>query len=163
MLKHLFRKIHARYAASANGALLEDFAGWLMSVGYARHATRGHVRRLNQVLDRLTSETLVREARISASFLSQAFASVSVQPPFQATLRTFERFLATHGQLLGEPESDVITTSLSFSEWSAVWRPLSWMASLTTATFWKPSRLRGREHYGTVIGGAAWRRCLTHQ
>ena len=67
MLKHLFRKIHARYTASANGALLEDFAGWLMSVGYARRATRGHVRRLNQVLDRLTSETLVREARISAS------------------------------------------------------------------------------------------------
>ena len=106
MLKHLFRKIHARYAASANGALLEDFAGWLMSVGYARRATRGHVRRLNQVLDRLTSETLVREARISASLLSQAFASVSVQPPFQATRRTFERFLAAHGQLLGEPESD---------------------------------------------------------
>jgi hypothetical protein len=71
MLKHLSRKIHARYAASANGALLDDFAGWLISVGYARRATRG-----------------VREARISASLLSQAFASVSMQPLFQATRRT---------------------------------------------------------------------------
>ena len=36
MLKHLIRKVHARYAASANGALLGDFAAWLVSGQYCR-------------------------------------------------------------------------------------------------------------------------------
>jgi integrase/recombinase XerD len=35
MLKYLFRKVHERYTASANGALLGDFAAWLVSAGYA--------------------------------------------------------------------------------------------------------------------------------
>jgi len=43
MLKRLFPKIHARYAASAHGALLGDFAAWLVAAGYARHAAHGHV------------------------------------------------------------------------------------------------------------------------
>jgi hypothetical protein len=38
MLKRPFPKIHARYAALAHGALLGDFAAWLVSAGYARHA-----------------------------------------------------------------------------------------------------------------------------
>src|SRR5207244_11366584 len=74
MLKRLFPKVHARYAASANGALLGDFAVWLVSAGYARDAAHGHVRRLKQALERMSSAPLARDAGISAGFVSQAFA-----------------------------------------------------------------------------------------
>ena len=106
MLKHLFRKVHARYAASANGALLGDFAAWLVSAGYARQVARGHVRRLKQALDRMSSAPFARDAGISVDLLSQAFASVRAQPPFQGTRRAVERFLAERGQLLKEPDPD---------------------------------------------------------
>src|SRR6266446_4208301 len=101
MLKRLFPKVHARYAASANGALLGDFAVWLVSAGYARDAAHGHVRRLKQALERMSSAPLARDAGISAGFVSQAFASLQAAP-FQGTRRAFERFLAAHGQLLKE-------------------------------------------------------------
>jgi integrase/recombinase XerD len=101
MLNYLFRKAHARYAASANGALLDDFSIWLTSVGYGRRAARGHVRQLKQALDRAGSVLLVPDMGISANVLSQAFASLSVQ----STRRTFERFLAARGQLLEEPDT----------------------------------------------------------
>ena len=101
MLKHLFRKVHARYAASANGALLGDFAAWLVSAGYTRQVARGHVRRLKQALDRMSSAPLARDAGISVDLLSQAFA-LRAQPPFQGTRRAVERFLAERGQLLKE-------------------------------------------------------------
>lgn len=102
MLKRLFPKVHARYAASANGALLADFATWLVSAGYARPAARRHVRRLRQALERATSAPLARDARISVAFVSQAFSSLQTQ--FEGTRRLFERFLAAHGQLLKEPD-----------------------------------------------------------
>jgi integrase/recombinase XerD len=104
MLKRLFPKVHARYAASANGALLGDFAVWLVSAGYARDAAHGHVRRLKQALERMSSAPLARDAGISAGFVSQAFASLQTQAPFQGTRRAFERFLAAHGQLLKESD-----------------------------------------------------------
>jgi integrase/recombinase XerD len=104
MLKRLFPKVHARYAASANGALLGDFAVWLVSAGYARDAAHGHVRRLKQALERMSSAPLARDAGISAGFVSQAFASLQTEAPFQGTRRAFERFLAAHGQLLKESD-----------------------------------------------------------
>jgi integrase/recombinase XerD len=105
MLKRLFPKVHARYAASANGALLGDFAVWLVSAGYTRDAAQGHVRRLKQALERMGSAPLARDAGISAGFVSQAFASLQAQAPFQGTRRAFERFLAARGQLLKELDS----------------------------------------------------------
>src|SRR5215467_2789551 len=46
MLEHLFRKVHASYSGSPNGTLLDDFATWLISAGYARHTACRHVRGL---------------------------------------------------------------------------------------------------------------------
>jgi integrase/recombinase XerD len=106
MLKHLFQKVPARYAASANGALLAAFAAWLVSTGYAQHAARGHRRRLKQVLDRISLAPLVQDAGISAGLLSQAFASVPAQTLFQGTRRAVERFLVARGQLLKDPDPD---------------------------------------------------------
>jgi integrase/recombinase XerD len=104
MLKRLFPKIHARYAASAHGALLGDFAAWLVSAGYARHAAHGHVRRLKQALEGMSSVPLAAESGISAGSVSQAFASQEAKAPFQGTRRAFERFLTVRGQLLKEPD-----------------------------------------------------------
>jgi integrase/recombinase XerD len=104
MLKRLFPKVHARYTASVNGALLGDFAVWLVSAGYARAAAQGHVCRVEQALERMSSAPLARDAGISAVFVSQAFASPQAQARSQGTRRAFERFLAARGQLLKEPD-----------------------------------------------------------
>jgi integrase/recombinase XerD len=104
MLKRLFPKVHARYAASANGALLADFAAWLVSAGYTRRAAHGHVRRLRQALERMSSAPLAPDAAISAGFVSQAFASLRTRTGFHGTRRAFERFLTARGQLVKEPD-----------------------------------------------------------
>jgi hypothetical protein len=57
MLRYLPR-VHAQYAASTNGALLADFAAWLLSARYPRHAIHGHVRQLKQALERMSSALL---------------------------------------------------------------------------------------------------------
>jgi integrase/recombinase XerD len=104
MLKRLFPKIHARYAASAHGALPGDFAAWLGSAGYARHAAHGHVRRLKQALEGMSSVPLAPESGISVHSVSQAFASQQSKTRFQGTRRAFERFLAVRGHLMKEPD-----------------------------------------------------------
>jgi integrase/recombinase XerD len=104
MLEHLFPRFHERYAASANGDMLDDFAAWLVSAGYSRHAARGHVRRLKQTLDRMSPSPIARDARVTAASLSQAFSAPTAQELFQGTRRAFERFLTTRGQLLKDPD-----------------------------------------------------------
>jgi site-specific recombinase XerD len=106
MLKHLFPRAHARYSTSTNGQLLGDFAAWLVSIGYARHAARGHVRRLKQTLEAMSASPIARDAGIAAASLSEAFCLPAVQSLFQGTRRAFERFLATRGQLLKESDDN---------------------------------------------------------
>lgn len=112
MLKQLFPLVHARYAASAHGGLLSDFAAWLVSAGYADYSVRLHVRRLRQVLERASSAPLVPDARISADFLSLAFAALPAQRGFRSTQRTFKRFLEMRGQLFQTPDPDRFATLL---------------------------------------------------
>src|SRR5271169_1685563 len=90
MLKRLFPKIHARYRTPARGALLGEFAAWLVSAGYARPAAHGHVRRLKQALEEMSSVPLALESGISAGSVSQAFASQQAKAPFRGTRRAFE-------------------------------------------------------------------------
>jgi integrase/recombinase XerD len=99
MLERLFRKVHASYAESPNGALLEDFATWLISSGYAQHTACRHVRRLKQALDGLGSAPLGRNTGVPAKFLSQAFASASLQ----GTQCAIERFLTARRLLFRGP------------------------------------------------------------
>lgn len=68
MLEHLFRKVHACYAGSPNGALLDDFASWLISAGYAQPTARRHVRRLKQALDGISSAPLGRNTGVHRAF-----------------------------------------------------------------------------------------------
>lgn len=102
MLELLFPKAHACYAGSPNGALLDDFATWLISAGYAQHTVCRHVRRLKQALDGMSSAPLGRNTGVSSSFLSQAFASASLQ----GTRCAVERFLTARSLLFREPGPD---------------------------------------------------------
>ena len=113
MLERLFPKIHAQYSASANGALLDDFAGWLVSTGYAQRAASGHVRRLKQALERMRATPLAQEVSISVSFVSQAFGSCQAQTQVRATRRVFECFLIARGRLIQVPDSSRFASFLN--------------------------------------------------
>lgn len=81
MLKRLFPKIHARYRTSARGALLGEFAAWLVSAGYARPAAHGHVRRLKQALEETSSVPLALESGISAGLCRKRLPRRASQGP----------------------------------------------------------------------------------
>ena len=125
MLEHLFRKIHASYTGSPNGALLEDFATWLISVGYAQHTACRHVRRLKQALDGMGSAPLGLDTGVSSRFLSQAFGSASLQ----GTRCAVERFLTARMLLFREPGRDRFSPFLERYR-----RHLSEVRGLTSAT-----------------------------
>ena len=125
MLEHLFRKVHACYSRSPNGALLEDFATWLISAGYARPTACRHVRGLKEALDRMGSAPLDWGAGVSGRFLSQAFASASLQ----ATRCAVERFLTARRLLVREPAPDPFSSLLDRYR-----RHLSEVRGLTSAT-----------------------------
>lgn len=108
MLERLFRKTHTCYAGSPNGTLFDDFAAWLISAGYARQTACRHVRRLKQALDGMSSAPVGWETGVSAKFLSQAFASVSLQ----GTRCAVERFLTARRLLYREPGRDPFSALL---------------------------------------------------
>lgn len=125
MLEHLFRKVHACYSGSTNGALLEDFATWLISAGYARHTACRHVRALKEALDWMGSARVDWDIGVSGRFLSQAFASASLQ----GTQCAVERFLTARRLLVREPARDPFSTLLERYR-----RHLSEVRGLTSAT-----------------------------
>jgi integrase/recombinase XerD len=108
MLEYLFRKAHTCYAGSPNGALLDDFATWLISAGYARQTACRHVRRLKQALDGTSTAPLGWNTGVSSRFLSQAFASASLQ----GTQCAVERFLTARRLLCREPGLDPLSALL---------------------------------------------------
>ncbi len=88
----------------ARWLLLEGFADWLMSVGYARSPTCHHVRRLKLVLERI--ESIAPDANFSIHQLDTIFTSVRTRPRYRATRRAFERFLAARRLLTVKPDVD---------------------------------------------------------
>ncbi len=125
MLEHLFRKVHACYTGSPNGDLLEEFATWLISAGYARPTACHHIRRLKEALDRMGPARLDWDTGVSARFLSQAFASASLQGAHCAV----ERFLTARRLLFREPAPGPFSTLLDRYR-----RHLSEVRGLTNAT-----------------------------
>jgi integrase/recombinase XerD len=125
MLEHLFRKAHTRYTGSPNGALLEDFAAWLISAGYARPTARRHVRGLKEALGRMGAARHDWGAGVSGMFLSQAFSSASLQ----RTRCAVERFLTARRLLVREPEPDQFSSLLDRYRWH-----LSEVRGLASAT-----------------------------
>lgn len=104
MLTRIFPNTHRRYVKSPAGCWLEDFADWLMSVGYARSPACHHVRRLKLVLERI--EPIAPDANFSVHQLDTIFTSVRTRPRYRATRRAFERFLTARRLLIVEPDVD---------------------------------------------------------
>lgn len=104
MLTELFPKAHGRYAESPVAPWLRGFAEWLTNRGYSRKATRGHVLRLRQALER--AGVFPPQRRLTRSQLAELFLFSTRPEQYRATGHNFQRFLISTGQgcLMPEPE-----------------------------------------------------------
>jgi integrase/recombinase XerD len=100
MLRRLFPRDHLRYAESPFGDWLHHFADWLVATGYTPKPAHNHVRRLKQALERAGSEVVGSDGKFRAGTIAKIFTSSSQQISFDATRRTFERFLVSRDQLV---------------------------------------------------------------
>ncbi len=97
MLAELFPRGHRRYEDSPLAPDLEEFASWLLAVGYSRENTCDHLFRLRTTLERL--EGLSPGAIFSEAELELAFASPRFPALHRGTQRAFARFLEDRGRL----------------------------------------------------------------
>jgi hypothetical protein len=104
MLAELFPKYHRRYEQSRFAADLEEFASWLLAVGYSRENTCDHLFRLRTTLEPL--EGLSPGAIFSEAQLGLAFTSPRFPALYRGTQRAFARFLRQRGRLVGVEPND---------------------------------------------------------
>lgn len=102
MLQQLFPRFHKRYAASPFSEQICCFADWLVSKGYANEPAHNHVRRLKQALE--ASGEPIGARVFTTQDLDRIFALDRDRALFLATRRAYERCLADHGLLYGEPD-----------------------------------------------------------
>jgi integrase/recombinase XerD len=111
MFTQLFVRDHRRYAESPVVYWLEGFASWLTAEEYSRSITRQHRNRLRQVLERCDSVTA--DSKFAVNLLPALFLSSTQQPAYTGTRRAFECFLAAHGNLVIEPNSERFSSILA--------------------------------------------------
>ncbi len=111
MFTQLFVRDHRRYAESPVVDWLESFASWLTAEEYSREATCNHLNRLKQVLERC--ESVTADVKFAANLLPAMFVSSTLPHEYGGTRRAFERFLAAHGRLVVEPNSDRFSSLLA--------------------------------------------------
>lgn len=104
MLDKLFPKVHRRYELSPFAADLEEFATWLISVGYSAKNTRDHLFRLRSTLE--SREDITPGASLSEAQLESAFTSSRQPSLYHGTQRAFARFLDSQGRLVPLESSD---------------------------------------------------------
>ena len=111
MLASLFPVVHEKYAGSPVGVWLVGFAGWLVEVGYGRQPSRGHVRRLREVLESqvpvLPADAVFCEEGLAALFGGASARAPKRRDALRATWRAFARYLRERlpEQLIVEPEA----------------------------------------------------------
>lgn len=103
MFTQLFPKVHRSYANSPVAPLLEGFADWLSSEGYARVTVRAYLFRLKQVLEGAGSSNASQ--KFLASDLRVSFAPWVTDVKYRAVYHVFQRFLQAHEQLVVEPDT----------------------------------------------------------
>jgi integrase/recombinase XerD len=91
MLTELFPIAHRRYTESSTAPWLRGFSEWLVAQGYSRKATRGHVLRLRQALERPGSFS--PDESPTSDHLTQLFAFPTRQEHYRATEHNFRRYL----------------------------------------------------------------------
>jgi site-specific recombinase XerD len=104
MLTELFPSAYRRYTESLAAPWLIGFAEWLVTRGYSRKATRGHVLRLRQALERNGTQWL--EQGLTRRQVDELFVFPTRLEHYRATGRNFLRYLISSGQgcLQSEPE-----------------------------------------------------------
>lgn len=109
MARIWFRRASPRYARSAFGAELLNFAEWLDSVGYSRDNIKGHLRHLFAALSRSRSRAR-RTGEWSAAQLQRLFdpycTSIYRSHRYRGTQRVYLRFLRSSGRLIERPSTD---------------------------------------------------------
>ncbi len=114
MLEQLFPVRHTQYQSGAAAPILEEFAAWLISAGYSRSSTQGHVQRLKRVLGRRRS----MPPQWSPAQVNRAFSAVPGQrEPLRTTGKIFQRYLKARGQLATEAGHNPFSGLLARYEW----------------------------------------------
>lgn len=103
MLSELFPKVHQRYEQSPFAADLEEFASWLLAVGYSRENTCDHLFRLRTALERLG---ISPRPTFGEAQLERAFTSPQSPALYRGTQRVFARFLMPRGRLVAATSND---------------------------------------------------------
>ena len=98
MLTKLFPKVHRRYEQSPFVTDLEEFASWLLAVGYSRENTCDHLFRIRSTLE--GRKDILPGAEISEVQLESAFASPRSPSLYRGTKRAFTRFLDSRGRFI---------------------------------------------------------------
>jgi site-specific recombinase XerD len=113
MLTELFPSAYRRYTESLAAPWLIGFAEWLVTRGYSRKATRGHVLRLRQALERNGTQWL--EHGLTRRQVDELFVFPTRPEHYRATGRNFLRYLISsrHGCLQAEPEFGRFTSFLT--------------------------------------------------
>lgn len=109
MLCTLFPKVHRRYEHSCCARELEAFGAWLMTSGYSRANTRDHLYRLRCVLERADepgADTRFSSDRLARIFILQD-APIWRAALYQATRRTYQRFLSSQDRLDDEATTQI--------------------------------------------------------
>jgi integrase/recombinase XerD len=99
MLKYLFPRDWPRYASGSHGALVRDFASWIVERGYTRICAKRHVRRFRQVLNQ-NRGVLSVDRPITPAALTRWFAAWADDALYCATRRAAECFLSSQRLLI---------------------------------------------------------------
>jgi site-specific recombinase XerD len=103
MLAQLFPKAHRFYTNSPLAPLLEGFADWLTSEGYADETIRTYLFRVKRVLEGAGSSN--DSQKFLASDLKVFFAPWAADVTYRAVDHAFQRYLLVHEQLIVEPDN----------------------------------------------------------
>jgi len=103
MLAQLFPKVHRSYSNSPVALLLEGFADWLTSEGYANVTICAYLFHLKRVLEAAGSSN--SSQKFLASDLKVSFAPWAADVRYRAVDHAFQRFLLAHEQLIVEPDN----------------------------------------------------------
>jgi integrase/recombinase XerD len=103
MLTQLFPKVHRSYTKSPVAPLLEGFAGWLTSEGYANVTICAYLFHLKQVLEGAGASN--PNQKFLASDLKVLFTAWTADVKYRAVEHAFLRFLRAREQLIVEPDN----------------------------------------------------------
>jgi integrase/recombinase XerD len=117
MIESLFPRDWRRYVEGSGGALVRDFANWIIEQRYTRYCAKCHVRRFRAML--IESGGAIKAAKpISPEKLARCFAPWEDDPEYRGTNRAAERFFASKDLLISrqkaKPSASIVAAYRSY-------------------------------------------------